>query len=135
MTKLEASNPASMVCRRFVSCEVHKADTRDASILPMLLLHLSAWASSSNRKRLELNRRPRTGQAKRRNLRCLHGDPLLPPSPPSRAGLTPAHYQDGLLPHSIPAVGKQSFDVDGSVWALAASNLQASCTCSLVVSC
>jgi hypothetical protein len=29
-------------CRRFFSCEAHKADTRDASILPMLLLRPSA---------------------------------------------------------------------------------------------
>lgn len=85
------------VCRHFFSCEAHKADTRDASILQMLLLllRLSAWASSS-KNRLELNRRPRAGQAKRRNLQCLHGDPLLPPSPPSKSRFGP-----GPLPRRL----------------------------------
>ncbi|PTB38164.1 hypothetical protein M441DRAFT_71628 [Trichoderma asperellum CBS 433.97] len=66
------------------------------------------------------------GPSQGRNLPCLHADPLLPPSPPSKSKFSP-----GLLPrrfalHSIPALGNQSFDLDGPALALAASNLQCS---------
>lgn len=60
-----------------------------------------------NKERSELRRGPSQGQC---NLRCLHVDPLPPPSPPSTSRIGP-----GLLPRRVAL---QSFDLLGPALAL-----------------